>query len=118
VEANTFNHAFLTPALIERRHELSLGKNYEYQVRRQSLQAGGGGGTPLWQRLDQIPVPALLLYGKQDRGDAAARCELARQKYPNLNLHVLDGCKHMVQWDKAAEFVELTANFVLEAVPA
>lgn len=117
LERNTFNHAVITDEVVKRRHELSVGKNYEYQMRRQAA-AGGGGGTPLWQRLDQIPVPALFLYGREDRGQAAARTEIARQRYPNLNLHVFDGCKHMVMWDKPAEFVDRTASFVLEAIPA
>ncbi|HLG72643.1 MAG TPA: alpha/beta hydrolase [Chloroflexota bacterium] len=118
ISANTFNQAVITDELVKRRHELSVGKNYEYQVRRQEAAGGGGGGTPLWQRLDQIPVPALFLYGREDRGEAGKRTEIARQRYPNLNLHVFDGCKHMVMWDHPDEFVSLTADFVKQAVPA
>jgi hypothetical protein len=29
-------------------------------------------------------------------------------------LHVLDRCKHLVQWDAAQEFVELSARFLLD----
>jgi pimeloyl-ACP methyl ester carboxylesterase len=118
ISSNTFNQSVITDELVKRRHELSVGKNFEYQIRRQAAAGGGGGGTPLWQRLDQIPVPALFLYGREDRGEAGARTEIARQRYPRLNLHVFDGCKHMVMWDKPEEFVSLTADFMKQAVAA
>ena len=118
LEANAFDHSRITPEVVKRRHELAIGKNFQSLVARESLPAGGGEGTPVWERLDQIPVPALFVYGREDRGNAAQRAELALQRFPHLNLHILDGCRHMVQWDKSAEVNEMVANFVLEATPA
>ena len=113
LEATTFDHAVLTPQLVQRRHELSLGKNFQAALARQ----GAGGGEPpvsppFWQRLDKVPVPARFIYGKQDRGDAGPRAEIARQKYPNLDLHVFDGAKHNVMWDKAGEVAALMDEFL------
>ncbi|MFI5268344.1 MAG: alpha/beta fold hydrolase, partial [Chloroflexota bacterium] len=118
LEANTFDHSRITPEVVKRRHELAIGKNFQSLVARESLPREHSDGPPIWERLDQIPVPALFVYGREDRGNAAARAELALQRFPGLNLHILDGCKHMVQWDKCAEVNELVANFVLDAAPA
>ncbi len=118
LEANTFNHSLITPELVELRHRMSLGKSLESALARQSTPAEPAPQPPFWARLDQIPVPAQFLYGRQDRGEAGKRSELARQRYPKLDLHVFDGCKHMIQWDKAREFEELAAEFLLAREPA
>lgn len=119
LEANAFDHSRLTPEVVARRNELSRGANYQAALaRKAATPENRTDGSPAWQRLDQIPVPELFIYGKQDRGSAAERAELARQRYPNLNLRVLDGCKHLIPYDKADEMVELLAEFVLEAKPA
>jgi len=57
-------------------------------------------------------VPLMLIFGKQDRGSAAERAALAKQQYPKLEIHVLDRCKHLVQWDCAAEFEDLSVRFL------
>jgi pimeloyl-ACP methyl ester carboxylesterase len=118
LEANTFDHSWITPEVVKRRHELAIGKNFESLVAREALPRERADGPPIWERLDQVPVPALFVYGREDRGNAAARAELALQRFPRLNLHILDGCKHMVQWDKCAEVNELIAGFVLQTAPA
>jgi len=118
LEANTFNQSLITPELVELRHRMSLGKSLESALARQSTPAEPAPQPPFWARLDQIPVPAQFLYGRQDRGEAGKRSELARQRYPKLDLHVFDGCKHMIQWDKAREFEELAAEFLLAREPA
>jgi pimeloyl-ACP methyl ester carboxylesterase len=119
MEANAFDHSKLTSEVVKRRHELSVGPNYQAaKARLAAPPEPKPEGPPLWQRLDQIPVPELFIYGKQDRGSAAERAELARQRYPNLNLVVLDGCKHLIPYDKGPEMVELVAEFVLEKAPA
>lgn len=118
LEATTFNTALITPELVARRHELSLGKNFEAALARQALTPEPPPSPPFWQRLDQIPVPARFLYGRQDRGNTGLRAELAKENYPNLDLHLFDHCKHMAQWDKAVEFEELAVEFLLAQSPA
>jgi pimeloyl-ACP methyl ester carboxylesterase len=118
LEANTFDHSWITSELVKRRHELAIGKNFQSLVARESLPREASDGPPIWERLDTYPVPALLLYGREDRGNAGARAELALQRFPDLNLRLLDGCKHMVQWDKCDEVNALIPEFVHQAVPA
>jgi len=118
LEANTFDHKWITPELVARRHELAIGQNFESARAREAAGREPTQGPPHWQRLDQVPVPALYIYGREDRGNIREREPIARQKYPNLNLHVLDGCKHMVQWDRADDVVRLVGEFVLEPAAA
>ena len=49
-------------------------------------------------------MPLLLIYGREDRGRAAERVELLKQRYPNLNLHVADGCNNLLPWHAADMF--------------
>jgi len=117
LEANLYRHDLITPAVLAERHRMSVGKNFEaFAARKQSGRDQGEKAektaTPLWQRLSECPAPLLLLYGNQDRGATAERAALAKQRYPRLNLHLIDRCKHLVQWDAAEEFVALSTRFL------
>jgi 2-hydroxy-6-oxonona-2,4-dienedioate hydrolase/4,5:9,10-diseco-3-hydroxy-5,9,17-trioxoandrosta-1(10),2-diene-4-oate hydrolase len=113
LEANLFDHALITSEVVDRRHRMSIGKNFlAFQARARTGRTAEKEGAPLWQRLDEVPVPMLMLYGREDRGSAAERAGLAQKRFPALDLHVLDRCKHLVQMDAAAEFVALTSDFL------
>lgn len=114
LEHNLFNHALITPEVLEKRHRMSVGKNFQAFLERAKAPRGGGrkDNVPIWERLRQLPVPLLMLYGKQDRGSAAARAAALKERYPGLNLHLLDNAKHLAQWDAAEEFEKLTAKFL------
>lgn len=115
LEHNLFNHSLITAAELEKRQRMSIGKNFQaFLERSRATQKGGAKkeAVPLWQRLDQIPVPVLFIYGRQDRGQAAERAGLAKQRYPRLNLHVIDRCKHLAQWDAASELETITGRFL------
>src|SRR2546429_269220 len=60
------------------------------------------------------PVPLRLIYGREDRGHAAERAALAIELHPGLDLHLVDRCKHLVQWDAADEFAALSGSFLAE----
>ena len=114
LEHNLFNHSLITAAELEKRHRMSVGKNFQAFLERSYAAQKGVAkeGVPLWQRLDQVPVPLLFIYGKQDRGSAAERAALLKQRYPRLNIHVIDRCKHLAQWDAASEFETLCGRFL------
>jgi pimeloyl-ACP methyl ester carboxylesterase len=57
-------------------------------------------------------VPLLLLYGEQDRGQAARRAALAKELHPQLDLRLLPRCAHLLQWDAADAFAELAGGFL------
>jgi 2-hydroxy-6-oxonona-2,4-dienedioate hydrolase len=116
LEANLFHHDLITEEELALRHQNSVGACFEQFVRRHDAEGGGGGGgkqsVPPWQRYDELKMPLLLIYGRNDRARAAERVELLRQRYPKLDLHVADGCKHLVPWDAADMFHTLAVPFL------
>ena len=109
-----FDHTRITADAVAVRHRMSIGKNFDAFLARR---AGKGDdkaakdSKPLWQRLDEVKVPMRLIYGRQDRA-AERRATLARQRYPGLDLHLIDRCRQLVQWDAPTEFAALTADFL------
>lgn len=118
LEANLFHHELITDEELQLRHQNSIGPCFAEFVRRHdaaSAAPSAGGGkpsVPLWQRFGELKMPLLLIYGREDRGRAAERVEILRQRYPGLNLHVAEGCKHLVPWDAANLLHGLTVPFL------
>ena len=114
LEHNLFNHELITPEVLEQRQRMSVGKNFEAFLQRGAGGQGGGAARdakPMWQRLVELPCPLMLMFGKNDRGNAYERAALLKEKYPQLDLHIVDRCKHLVQWDAADEFHKRAAQF-------
>jgi 4,5:9,10-diseco-3-hydroxy-5,9,17-trioxoandrosta-1(10),2-diene-4-oate hydrolase len=117
LEANLFNHALIDEHELGVRWRMSTGKNFRAHLARSGAAAaksGGSGDKPLWQRLAEVRRPLLLIYGREDRGQAASRAEAARRQY-GLDLHVVPNCKHLVPWDAAEEFHRLAGPFLRAA---
>ena len=115
LEHNLFDHSLITPEVLEVRQRMSVGKNFEAFAKRGEAARGGGGGKeskPVWQRLVELPCPLLLIFGKNDRANAYERAALLKEQYPQLDLHIADRCKHLVQWDTADQFHKLAAAFL------
>ena len=121
LEANLFNHGLIADAELALRHSMSTGKNFRAFLARnraaaERRAAGDGGGKekkkPLSERLGEVRQPMLLIYGREDRGQANARAELAKQRMPSLDLHIVAGCKHLVPWDVAETFHRLAGPFL------
>jgi len=115
LEANLFHHELITPAELELRHARSLGQNFAAFVARNKVAEAAPAKepkTPLWQKLVELPMPLLMIFGREDRGHAAERATLLKQKFPGLNIHIVPGCKHLVPWDAADEFIRLAVTFL------
>jgi pimeloyl-ACP methyl ester carboxylesterase len=128
LEANLFHHELITPEELELRHQNSIGRCFEqFVLRHAEAQEGGGphpnpppragegtggGAVPLWQRLTELEMPLLLIYGREDRARAAERATLLHERYPELDLHFAEGCKHLVPWDAAEQFHRLAVPFL------
>ncbi len=57
-------------------------------------------------------MPLLMIFGREDRARAADRAALLMEKEPGLDLHMADGCKHLVPWDAADLVQELGVPFL------
>jgi 4,5:9,10-diseco-3-hydroxy-5,9,17-trioxoandrosta-1(10),2-diene-4-oate hydrolase len=115
LEANLFHRELITDDELQLRHQNSIGPCFVEFARRHAASSEGGGGKqgrPLWQRFEELKMPLLLIYGREDRGRAAERVDILKQRYPSINLHVADGCKHLVPWDAADLFHRLAVPFL------
>jgi pimeloyl-ACP methyl ester carboxylesterase len=117
LEESVFDRSLITPAALRTRHRMSTGKNFQAFLERSRARRGEKKeakpeAKPLWKRLGEVPVPLRLIYGREDRGYAAERAALAIKLHPGLDLHLVDRCKHLVQWDAAEEFAVLSGSFL------
>lgn len=118
LEANLYNKDLITPEVLEARRRMSVGRPFTFYSQQQGRPAAPPAGAPagqqaepIWQRVGKNPERFLLLYGRQDKPDTAARCERAQALFPKLNLQLLDRCSHMVQWDQQDTFERETLAF-------
>jgi len=114
LEANLYNHDLITDEELALRHQNSVGACFE-QFSRRHAAAGDGSdrqSVPLWRRLTDVKQPLLLIYGRNDRARAEERANLLKERYPQLDLHFADGCKHLVPWDAADLFHRLAVPFL------
>ena len=113
LEASLFNRALATAQAVELRQRMSVGKNFQAFLARKAAkrEKKGADGKPMWQRLAEVPVPIRLIYGKQDRS-AEKRVAAAKELDPALDIHLVDRCGHLVQWDARERFAELAGSFL------
>jgi pimeloyl-ACP methyl ester carboxylesterase len=120
LEWNLFHHELITPEELALRHKNSIGKAFEAALARarsdasKGNKAKGGGKeeVPMWKRLIELKMPLLLIYGRQDRSWAALRAEKLKRLHPELDLQIVDGCKHLVPWDIEDELLRLSVEFL------
>jgi pimeloyl-ACP methyl ester carboxylesterase len=115
MQADLFHTDMVTPEELALRHSRSIGKAFETFTARANAGGDGSGGqpaTPLWKRMLDLKIPLLLMYGRNDRAHAGDRAELLKKMHPDLNLHIVENCKHMVPWDAEQEVYRLAIPFI------
>ena len=114
LQADTFNHALISDEDVKLRYRSMIGRNFKaHQDRQEDGPASGATATkPLWQRLTELKMPLLMIFGREDRAHAGERAELLRQMHPEINLHIVNGCKHMVHWDAFDDLMRLGVPFL------
>jgi pimeloyl-ACP methyl ester carboxylesterase len=113
--ADTFNHDLVSEEDVAMRHSRMIGRNFIAHQERQDREAPAGPakeGTPIWKRLTELKMPLLMIYGREDRAHAAERAELLKQMYPQFDVHIVNGCKHMVHWDAFDDLMRLGVPFL------
>jgi len=115
LQADTFNHALISEEDVGMRHSRMIGRNFIAHQERQNNNAPAGAAAPakpLWQRLTDLRMPLLMIYGREDRAHAGERAALLKQLHPQINLHIVNGCKHMVHWDAFDDLMRLGVPFL------
>ena len=115
LQADTFNHALISAEDVAMRHSRMIGGNFIAHQERQNHDAPAGGpatARPLWERLTELKMPLLMIFGREDRSHAAERAELLKKLKPEINLHIVNGCKHMVHWDAFDDLMRLGVPFL------
>jgi 4,5:9,10-diseco-3-hydroxy-5,9,17-trioxoandrosta-1(10),2-diene-4-oate hydrolase len=115
LQADTFNHSLISEEDVAIRHSRMIGRNFKAHQERQNQEAPAGAAKqskPLWERLTELKMPLLMIFGREDRAHAGERAELLKQKQPQINLHIVNGCKHMVHWDAFDDLIRLGVPFL------
>lgn len=112
LDTNFYNKALITREVLQQRLEMSVGKNFDAFIERSKAREPQKETVPLYQRLKEIPVPLMLLYGKQDRGSAAERCAVLQEQEPDLRIELIDNASHLVIWEAANKFNESAIRFL------
>ena len=118
LQADTFNHALISDEDVAIRHSRMIGRNFSAHQERQNHEAPAApAGTsapakPLWERLTDLKLPLLMIFGREDRAHAGERAELLKKQQPQINLHIVNGCKHMVHWDAFDDLMRLGVPFL------
>lgn len=114
LEEQLYNHSLITPELVERRYQMSLGHQRAPAAATPPAVGAQPSETPLWQRLDEVQVPLLLVYGRNEPG-VEERVARLRERSPHLEVRLIDRCKHLVQIDAADQFLSIATAFFGES---
>jgi hypothetical protein len=110
LQAQLYHHGLISADLVEIRYEMARG--HTRRRPESSMFRTGAAMQPVWQRLDRLEMPMLLLYGKDDVGLVERRALLLQRRYPHLDVRILDHCKHLISLDAPERFVTAAGGFL------
>lgn len=113
LEADLFHTELVTPEELALRHRNSIG--VPFRIFTERANAGENtppSGSPLSERIFDLQVPLLMLIGREDRSHALERGELLQKTHPEINLHTVPECKHLLPWDGEQEIYRLVIPFI------
>ncbi len=99
LENDVYHKSLITPDVVEKKHRLSIGKNAAAAIERAKARSPFHDATPLWERLGEIRVPLLLLYGNEDRESMSQRARLLKSQQPTLDIRLVPNASHLLMWD-------------------
>ena len=67
---------------------------------------------PILDRLEEIEVPTLVIWGAQDRIHPVTHAHQAVKRLPNARIHIFDPCGHVPNTERAEEFNALVTEFL------
>lgn len=101
------NPAAITDELIAEMHAMSTGQNAEDYRRRMTQPRQ----PPIYNDLDQLSNPVLMLWGRQDNS-GPIRGLLLQEKIPGAELHIFDNCGHWVNVDQPDRVNSIVYDFL------
>src|SRR5262245_56937212 len=103
-----FKKELVTEDFVRERYEMSTGKNFDAHLAR----GKAAGGKAVYDHLKNLRCKTLILWGNNDRGASVERAFVLFKLMPNAELHIFHDCAHWVQWDQAARFNQIAADFL------
>jgi pimeloyl-ACP methyl ester carboxylesterase len=73
---------------------------------------GTGAMTPVWDRLEELDVPVLVLAGERDTKFAPLGAQLAAAIGPRARLRLIGGAGHAAHLERPSEVAAAIAAFV------
>jgi pimeloyl-ACP methyl ester carboxylesterase len=67
---------------------------------------------PITKNLDNIKIPTLIIWGRQDRLFPVGHACFAKEKIPDSYLYIFDQCGHMPNFERPEEFNSVVLNFL------
>ena len=104
LEDDVYHKDLITAEVVARKHLLSIGKNATAAVRRAEVHVPFEDAVPVWERLREIRVPLLVLYGDEDRESVSQRARLLKRRQPELDIRVVPEASHLLMWDAPRAF--------------
>jgi 4,5:9,10-diseco-3-hydroxy-5,9,17-trioxoandrosta-1(10),2-diene-4-oate hydrolase len=98
---DVFDPSTLTDERLGRILRFSTGANFEKSLARRGRGGddGGSDAAPLWQRLTAAEVPLMAIFGDGDKNKAVELVPRMSTETPNVLVHLIPNCRHLVQWD-------------------
>lgn len=103
-----YHQELVTDELVAERHAMSVGAHQEAE----RLRSAAPPMRPVHDELHALRTRTLLVWGANDRGGSLEKALLLFKAIPGAELHVFDHCAHWPQWDHAARFNALVADFI------
>ncbi|NYJ21342.1 4,5:9,10-diseco-3-hydroxy-5,9,17-trioxoandrosta-1(10),2-diene-4-oate hydrolase [Leifsonia psychrotolerans] len=66
---------------------------------------------PLWSRAEQIPMPTLMIWGRDDRMLPFDQAHFANRRLPDVELHTFSRCGHWAQIERKRDFERVVTEF-------
>jgi len=113
-----YNQDLITDQMIEEDYEISSlpgAQRCLLSALRSMCNIWGVKGDvyhPILDRLEEIRVPTLVIWGAQDRLLPVAHAHQAAKRLPNARLHIFDPCGHVPNIERAEEFNALVTDFL------
>jgi 4,5:9,10-diseco-3-hydroxy-5,9,17-trioxoandrosta-1(10),2-diene-4-oate hydrolase len=111
---DVFDEATLTDERINQVLRNSTGANFAKLLARRGRRGDDGASesVPLWQRMNDSKVPLMAVFGDGDKNNARELVPRMPAETPNVVVHLIPDCRHLVQWDAPDSLTDYLVQFI------